>query len=207
MHLKILRSQKKHFQTQNNFARIMDLHIVEQRLCIYTNDYYRFDELNKQTLHYGEMMNNSYVKNYSLQQKALYYIALGDFENAFELFNRFHIDTVEYQFHKVYTLYRLGHYIEAQQLIKVHFKYTYDSARDTVHKGYQAIIELMNHDNSENVQKKLKAFADSAYESEVYPLIKIAFKLYLKQLEQHRKYKEAYYYSEKILEITAHVMK
>ncbi len=205
--LRCFESAKSAFQDQNNFQRLMDLKLIEQRLLIYTNDYLSFEELNRETLHYGEIHLNPYIYNYSLQQKALYCIALSDYKGALELFNYFKIDTIEYVFHKVYVLFKLGYYIEAQHLMNETKIYRYDASLKAINSGYDAMIEMMNTNQTEAIIAKLKIFADQSYDSEVFPLIKIAFKLYISVLESERIYKEAYLYSHKLLEVTKMTMK
>ena len=198
---------KQLFQQQNNFKRIVDLKLIEQRLLIYINNHLRFKELNEETLQYAEIHSDQHVRDYSIHFSALYLVSLSDYQGALNHFNQYQIDIIEYFFHKAYVLFRLYKYREAKEIIQRYDRDYYDASQEAVVSGYQAMLSKMNNEPTNTVLKKYKHFADLAYQTEVYPLIRIGFKLYIELLEKSRKYKEAYEYSKKMIEIIELTMK
>lgn len=198
---------KQLFQAQNNFIRVVETKIIQQRLLIYVNNYPGFHRLNEETLHYAEIHDNTLIYNYSLHTKALYYIATKAYQEALDLMNQYHINTIEYYFRKVVVLFYLGHYQEAKQMMEVKSTQVQDASLAAILSGYKTFSSLIDGLPKTRIETHLKDFADKAYASEAYFLIKVAFKLIIQFLEKERKYKAAYSYSKKLLDVTTKMVR
>ncbi len=195
------------YQNQNNFIRVMHTKSNKQMLYIYLNRFEDFEQINAETINYAKIKGEVVMYIVSLKNRAKYFIARREPEKALEVLNRYTDEqSAEDYFYKIYALYRLGIHVQALHTIQVFDKLDL-SGRNIIYRyGSDAIKHAITQGDDEALIDRLKLFADKAFEHKEFMLIRIAFKLVSENLKNHRRYKEAYDYSNTLLEVVKEII-
>ena len=194
------------FQRVNNFTRLMQTKIILQRIYIYMNRFDDFMELYNETNRYAIIKNIPFLSERSKQNMARYHLAHRNYKEALDILNSYKSEFGEYYCFKAYVLFQLTYGIEALHIIKTAKNDFFDDRYGHYHLALRAIEHALVHGKDETYLNYLKQFADSTLEQGDFMLVRMAIKLYTEALEEKRLYKEAFIYSDKLLEALRTIM-
>jgi len=194
-------ASQKYFEEHSSFRRSNHVKAVKQRAYIYL---YRFDDFNRyfnQSLQYAKQSGDFELYYYSHLNKAIYHNLLEEYEKALEHLKYCKTRNESYYFNRIFALYRLIRDDEASREI-AKFKRADLNVISPLTNAFISLVEKgIANDMDDTYMEACIAFADQAIAEKNYVLIKNGVSLLTRILKIKRKYKEAYQYSAKMLQI------
>lgn len=196
---------QKLFEEHSSFRRSNHVKAVKQRAYIYL---YRFDDFLTsfaQSITYAQQKGDFELYYYIHLNKAIYHNIIGEYEAALNNVGLCRLRTEIYYLNRIYSLYKLFRDDEAYAEI-LNFKKAELDLLSPLVKSFIELVEMgLEDDKSDAYMQASMKFVDSAIEEKDYILIKAGVSLLTRVLKMRRRYKEAYQYSAKMLEIIENI--
>ena len=196
-----LNLSQKYFEDHSSFRRSNHVKAVKQKAYIYL---YRFDDfllLFDQSREYAKEKGDFELYYYIHLNRAIYHNIIMEYREALKSLNVCKTHNETFYFNKIFSLYRLFRDDEALEQIEA-FK---NADLPLVSPLTDAFISLVEkgivNDKDDSYMQACLSFVDLAIREKNYVLIKSGVSLLTRILKIKRKYKEAYQYSAKMLQI------
>ncbi|MGM0435528.1 MAG: helix-turn-helix domain-containing protein [Bacillota bacterium] len=192
---------QKFFEEHSSFRRSNHVKAVKQRAYIYL---YRFDDflrLFNQSLQYAKQRGDFELYYYIHLNKAIYHNLIEEYDKALEMLEYCKTRNETYYFNKIFSLYRLFRDDEASMQIAEFKNANLDLITPLIYAFIDLVEKGIQNDRDDTYMEACLLFVNQAINEKDYVLIKNGISLLTRILKIRRKYKEAYQYSAKMLQI------
>ena len=192
---------QKFFEEYSSFRRSNHVKAVKQRAYIYLYRFEDFLRLFDQSLQYARQKGDFDLYYYIHLNKAIYHNLIEEYDKALESLKYCKTRNESYYFNRIFALYRLFRDDEASLQIEEFKNANLDLISPLTNSFINLVEKGISNDMDDEYMEACLAFADQAIAEKNYVLIKNGISLLTRILKIKRKYKIAYQYSAKMLQI------
>jgi len=204
--LRYLEDASKGFEKYHNYERLMHcktlVYINKMKLGILENAEERFDEVSL----YSERSNLRYIQQMVEYNRVIYFLTTEQYDKALKNLETIKVKNTRYYFYKAVAYMKLNEKTKVLQTIES-LDISGDTQKSKMTLYYRGIDYIKSYFidlgyNDEAYEFHLKRFYQEILLVEAYIELRFLYHYYLDYLKSKRRYKEAYYLSKKMIEVS-----
>ncbi len=196
-----LQKAQELFEEHANFQRSNRAKAVRQYNYIHMHRFELFRESYRETLAYAKQYGILDLYYFTKMNLARYYMVVEDYKAVIETLDSFTFQTAFYYVMKLYAYYVLDCLEEGKKLLRQYDKTHPESWTPLEEKFIAAMEYLMTKGRDDYALDRMKELTDEAFERHNFLMISMCVSLYSEMLKERRKYREAFRYAKKWLNV------
>ncbi len=196
-----LRKAQEIFEEHANFQRSNRAKAVRQQTFIHMHRFELFEESYQETLAYAKQYGILDLYYFTKMNLARYYIVVEDYNAVIETLDSFTGQETWYYVMKLYAYYILNRYDEGREVLAQYDRENPITWRP-IEEQFIAVLEyLITKGRDDYALKRMKELVDNALKRHDFLVISMTVSLYGSMLKDLRRYREAFEYGKKWLDV------